>query len=66
VVAKVLERIVAIVRVHSHQCAYHQQKSTEQKVMVAIAQAIDCKLFVCVAFLDLHKVFDSLDHYMLL
>ena len=32
----------------------------------SIVQAIDCKLSVCVAFLDLRKAFDSLDHHMLL
>ena len=77
-VAKVLEKIVATQLssyrerhklLSSHQCAYRRQKSTEQLLMVAvdsIVQAIDHKLSVCVAFLDLRKAFNSLDHHMLL
>ena len=52
-----------------HQCAYHRKKSTEQLLMVAVdsvAQAIDHNMSVCVAFLDLRKAFDSLDHHILL
>ena len=78
VVAKVLEKIVAAqLNAHleehkllnSHQCAYRQKKSTEQLLMVAVdsvAQAIDHHMSVCVAFLDLRKAFDSLDHHILL
>ena len=52
-----------------YQCAYRQGKSTEQLLLVAvdaIASALDKKLCACVAFLDLCKVFDSLDHCLLL
>ena len=52
-----------------YQCAYRQGKSTEQLLMVAtdtIVQALDNKLCSCVAFLDLQKAFDSLDHSILL
>jgi len=78
VVAKVLEKIVAAQLsahleehklLNSHQCAYHRKKSTEQLLMVAVdsvAQAIDHNMSVCVAFLDLRKVFDLLDHHILL
>ena len=52
-----------------YQCAYRQGKSTEQLLLVAvdaIASALDKKLCACVAFLDLRKAFDSLDHCLLL
>ena len=52
-----------------YHCAYRQGKSTEQLLLVAvdaIASALDKKLCACVAFLDLRKAFDSLDHCLLL
>jgi len=52
-----------------YQGAYRRGKSTEQLLLVAvdaIVQAIDDKNVTCVAFLDLRKAFDSLDHVILL
>ena len=52
-----------------YQGAYRKSKSTEQLLMIAvnsIVQAIDNKQLTCVAFLDLCKSFDSLDHVILL
>ena len=78
VVAKVLEKIVATqlssyLEEHqlfnSHQGAYRHGKSTEDILLVAvdaIVHHMDKKESVCVAFLDLRKAFDSLDHCMLL
>ena len=78
VTAKLLEKIVAQ-QLNSYlesgqilspyQCAYRQGKSTEQFLLTAvdnIASALDRKMCACVAFLDLHKVFDSLYHCLLL
>ena len=78
VVAKVLEKIVAH-QLHSYfedcqslspfQSAYCRGKSTEQLLLVAvdyITQALDDRSIACVAFLDLQKAFDSLDHHILL
>ena len=51
------------------QGAYRRGKSTEQLLLVAvdcITQALDQSLTTCVAFLDLRKAFDSLDHHILL
>ena len=53
------------------QGAYRRGKSTEQLLLVSvdgITQALDWSLMIttCVAFLDLCKVFDSLDHHILL
>ena len=45
------------------------KKSAEQFPKVAVdsvAQATDHKMSVCVAFLDLRKAFDSLNHHILL
>ena len=78
VVAKVLEKIVAH-QLHSYfedcqslspfQSAYCRGKSTEQLLLVAvdyITKALDDRSIACVAFLDLRKAFDSLDHHILL
>ena len=78
IVAKLLEKIVSSqlsAHLESHcllsdyQGAYRKSKSTEQLLMVAvnsIIRAIDSKQLTCVAFLDLRKAFDSLDHVILL
>ena len=78
VVAKLLEKIVAhqlqsyFENCHSLsplQGAYRRGKSTEQLLLVAvdyISLALDKKSIVGVAFLDLRKAFDSLDHHALL
>ena len=78
VVAKVLAKIVATqlssyLEEHklfnSHQGAYRHGKSTEDILLVlvdAIVHHMDEKESVCVAFLDLRKAFDSLDHCMFL
>ena len=78
VVAKIFEKIVAS-QLNSYfedhqllsmyQGAYRHGKSTEQLLMVAvdtIVYALDGKSIACVAFLDLRKAFDSLDHTILL
>ena len=52
-----------------YQGAYCRAKSTEQLLLVAsdtIAQALDSGKSSCIAFLDLRKAFDSLDHVLLL
>ena len=78
IVAKLLEKIVSSqlsAHLESHcllsdyQGAYCKSKSTEQLLTVAvnsIVWAIDNKQLTCVAFLDLRKAFDSLDHVILL
>ena len=76
--AKVFEKIVAS-QLNSYfednqllsiyQGAYRHGKSTEQLLLVAvdtIVHALDKKNIACVAFLDLRKAFDSLDHVILL
>lgn len=78
VVAKILEKVVAQ-QLSSYfedsEClspfegAYRRGRSTEQLLLVAvdyITQSLDQSLTTCVAFLDLRKVFDSLDHHILL
>ena len=53
----------------AYQGAYCKGKSTEQLLMVTvdtIVNTLDKKLVTCVAFLDLHKALDSLDHVILL
>ena len=48
---------------------HRRGKSAEQLLLVAvdyITQALDRVLTTCVAFLDLRKAFDSLDHHILL
>ena len=78
VVAKLLEKIVSN-QLYSflkdrgllspYQRAYYRGKSTAQLLLVAsdiIAQALDYGQFSCIAFLDLRKAFDSLDHVLLL
>ena len=53
----------------SYQGAYRRGKSTEQLLLVAsdtTAQALDSGKSSCIAFLDLRKAFDSLDHVLLL
>ena len=52
-----------------YQGAYRRGRSTEQLLLTAIdtiVHAIDNKAIACVAFLDLRKAFDSLDHVILL
>ena len=78
VVAKILEKVVAqqlSTYFESSRClspfqgAYRRGKSAEQLLLVAvdyITQALDRTLTTCVAFLDLRKAFDSLDHHILL
>jgi len=78
IVAKIFEKIVGFqlssyFETHqlysAYQGAYRKGKSTEQLLMVAvdtIVNALDKKLVTCVAFLDLRKAFDSLDHVILL
>ena len=54
---------------HPHQGAFRYWKSSEDVLMLAIDHTInslDIGKSVCVAFLDLKKVFDSLNHYILL
>ena len=76
VVAKVLEKIVATqlsfyLEEHqlfnSHQGAYCHGKSTEDILLVAVDAIVHHmdknESVVCVAFLDFHKAFDSLDVY---
>ena len=51
------------------QGAYRRGKSAEQLILVAvdyITQALDWTFTTCVAFLDLRKAFDSLEHHILL
>jgi len=51
-----------------NQGAYHHGKSTEQLLLLAsdtISQAMDSGKPSCIAFLDLHKAFDSLCHALL-
>ena len=78
VVVKIVEKLVATelsrylestAQLHLHQAAYRLEKSTEDILRVAvdiISNSIDSGKTVCVAFLDLKKVFDSLDHCILL
>ena len=78
VVAKVLEKIVSDQLslylenhklLHPHQGAYWHGKSTEDILLVvvdSIVHHLDNGKYVCVAFLDLKKAFDSLDHCILL
>ena len=78
VVVKVLEKVVGQ-QLGSYfensqylslfQWVYHRGKSTKQLLLVAvdrITQALDHGLTTCVAFLDLHKAFNSLGHHILL
>ena len=78
IAAKILEKIVSN-QLHSflegnellslYQGAYRHGKSTEQFLLVAsdtIVQALDSGKSSCIAFLDLRKAFDSLDHILLL
>ena len=78
ILAKVLEKIVSDqlcnylenhCLLHPHQGAYRCGKSTEDILLIAvdsIIHSLDRGEAVCVAFLDLHKAFDSLDHCILL
>ena len=78
VVAKVFEKIVASQLdtyfedrqlLSIYQGAYRHGKSTEQLLLLAvdtIVRALDRRNIACVAFLDLRKAFDSLDHKILL
>lgn len=78
VAAKVLEKIIAkqlssyvgsCKLFHECQGVYRCGKSSEQILLYAIdkiVDALDQHLVVCAAFLDLRKVFDLLDHVILL
>ena len=78
IIAKLLEKIVAYQLnsyfeknglLFDYQGAYRRGRSTEQLLLTAIdtiIHAIDNKAIACVAFLDLRKAFDSLDHVILL
>ena len=78
IVARVLEKIIASqlsLYLESHhlinnlQGAYRHGRSADQILLYAvdkIVQAVDGGNFVCAAFLDLRKAFDSLDHHLLL
>ena len=78
ILAKVLEKIVSDQLsiylednhlLHPHQGAYRAGKSTQDILLVAvdsIVHLLDKGEAVCVAFLDLRKAFDSLDHHILL
>ena len=52
---------------YPHQGAYRSVKSTQDILLVAvdsIVHLLDKGEAVCAAFLDLRKVFDSLDHHI--
>ena len=78
IVARVLEKIIASqlsLYLESHhllndlQGAYRHGRSADQILLYAVdktVQAVDGGNFVCAAFLDLRKAFDSLDHHLLL
>lgn len=78
VLAKVLEKIVSVQlgtfleqsnAPDPHQGAYRAGKSTENILLLAvddIVNSMDGGGAVCAAFLDFQKVFDSLDHRILL
>ena len=49
--------------------AYRHRRSADQVLLYVtdkIVQAFDAGKYVCAAFLDLCKAFDSLDHHLLL
>jgi len=53
---------------HEHQGEYCHGRSSEQILLFtdeSTVHALDRGLVVCAAFLDLRKVFDSLDHVVL-
>ena len=78
IVARVLEKIIASqlsLYLESHhllndlQGTYRHGRSADQILLYAvdkIVQAVDGSNFVCAAFLNLRKAFDSLDHHLLL
>jgi len=78
IIEKLLEKIVAYQLnlyfdknhlLFNYQGVYRRGRSTEQLLLTAtdtIVNAIDNKAITCVAFLDLRKAFDSLDHVILL
>ena len=78
ILAKILEKIVfeqlgdyleTNFLLHPHQGAYRCDRSTEDILLAAVDQivhSLDAGNAVCVAFLDFRKVFDSIDHYVLL
>ena len=71
IVAKFLEKIIAESHhlLHEFQGAYRQSRSADQillYVVDTIVQAEDYVNYVCAAFLDLRKAFDSLDYHLLL
>ena len=78
IVARVLEKIIASQLslylesphlLNDLQGAYRHGRSADQILLYAvdkIVQAVDGSNFVCAAFLNLRKAFDSLDHHLLL
>ena len=78
IIAKVLEKLIANQLLsyfethhllHDHQGAYRCGRSSDQILLYSIdmiVSAFDKGFAVCVAFLDLRKAFDSLDHLILL
>ena len=74
--AKVLEKFISnqLFLENHHllndlQGEYRHGRSTDNILLyavVTITQALDAGNLVCVAFLDLRKAFDSLDHHVLL
>jgi len=73
IIAKILEKLVAFQLsaylqsqlLSPYQGAYCNGRSTEQIAVDTITQALDAYQVVCITFLDLRKVFDSLDHVIL-
>ena len=74
ILAKILEKFVSEQLgdyletnslLHSYQGAYRCGRNTEEAVD-QIVHSLDIGNAVCAAFLDFHKAFDSLDHYVLL
>ena len=53
---------------HDLQGAFRHRRSADQILLYTtdtIVQAIDAGKYVCAAFLDLRKAFDSLNHHLL-
>jgi len=78
IVAKVLEKVIASQLnlflenhklLHNLQGAYRHGRSANEILLYAvdtIVQVVDHGDYICAAFLDLRKAFDSLDHHLLL